>query len=178
MMLRLRKPNEWPLPSLAAALSMMLGGAAAAQDTPAPPDRFETARLVWNTLIAVDHANRTGNYSVLRDLAAPGFRKANDPARLAAIFAKVREQELGLGRVVLAAPVYAEPPKVLENGLYRVKGSFPARPVGVNFDLLYQHAEGEWRLFGIGVAPAEAAEAPTTEAGSPPPLPKPNAAEE
>lgn len=167
-----------PVPAAAIFLGLVLGGSwgasgAQGQETPAPPDRFETARLVWSTLIAVDHANRTGNYSVLRDLAAPGFRKANDPARLATIFAKVREEKLGLGRVVLATPLYAEPPKLQENGLYRVRGSFPGRPAGVNFDMLFQYAEGEWRLFGIGVAPAAAAEAPETEGTPRQPTPKP-----
>jgi hypothetical protein len=126
-------------------------------EAPTPPDQFETSRLVWTTLIAVDQANQTGNYSVLRDLGAPGFRQANDAARLAAIFANVREQQLGLGRVVLSAPVYDEPSKVLESGLYRVKGGFPGRPVGVSFEMLFQHAEGAWRLFGIRVGPLPAA---------------------
>jgi len=175
-----------PVPAVAIFLGLTLGAfwgapwgapggtsGAQGQETPAPPDRFETARLVWSTLIAVDHANRTGNYSVLRDLAAPGFRKANDPARLATIFAKTREQELGLDRVLLAAPVYSEPPKLQENGLYRVKGSFPGRPAGVNFDMLFQYAEGEWRLFGIGVAPAAAAEAPELQSEPRQPAPKP-----
>ncbi len=119
------------------------------------PDRQETARLIWTTLIAVDHANRTGNYSVLRDLAAPSFRDANNAARLAGIFARFRERDIGLRRVVLASPVYAEPPKILDSGLYRVKGSFPFRPVGIDFDLLFQHTDGEWQLFGVSIAPAE-----------------------
>jgi hypothetical protein len=139
----------------------------AAAGEAAPPDRFETARLVWSTLIAVDQANQTGNYSVLRDLAAPGFQKLNDPARLAAIFAAVRETDLGLGRVVLSAPVYTEPPTILENGLYRVKGAFPARPVGVAFEILFQNVEGRWRLFGISVGEAAPADAPAEGGDTP-----------
>lgn len=127
---------------------------------------------MWTTLIAVDHANRTGNYSVLRDLGAPGFQKADDPARLAAIFANVREQKLGLGRAVLATPVYAQPPRLQENGLFRVKGSFPARPAGIGFEMLFHQVEGEWRLFGIGIVPLAAAEAPDAESEPRQPVPK------
>lgn len=127
--------------------------AARAQETPVPPDRSQTAQLVWTTLVAVDHANRTGNFTVLRDLAAPEFRRVNDPARLAAIFATIREQDLGLDRVVLATPVYAEPPGLTKTGLFRIRGSFPARPTGVAFDLHFQHAEGAWKLFGVSIAP-------------------------
>lgn len=177
MMRSLWQSWRWRPPVLAAAISVALASVALAQqaEPPAPPDRFETARLVWTTLIAVDQANQTGNYSVLRDLAAPGFRQVNDPARLAAIFAKVREQQLGLGQVVLATPVYAEPPKVMESGLYQVKGSFPGRPAGISFEMLFQYAEGGWRLFGIGVGALAAAD-PPDKAGAPPrPAQKPAA---
>ena len=151
--------RRWRPPALAVALFMALALAghaheASAGTTPAP-DRQETARLIWTTLIAVDHANRTGNYSVLRDLAAPSFRDANNAARLAGIFAKFRTRDIGLRRVVLASPVYAEPPKILDSGLYRVKGSFAGRPVGITFDLLFQHTDAGWQLFGVSIAPAE-----------------------
>lgn len=39
--------------------------------------------------------------------------------------------------------------------MLRVKGVIPMRPEGVLFDMLFQHVAGEWRLFGIGVAPEE-----------------------
>jgi hypothetical protein len=160
------KSRVWRLPLRAAAvfLAAVLAttGQAPAQSA-VPPDQLETSRLIWTTLIAVDHANRTGNYSVLRDLSAPSFRDANDAARLAVIFAKLRERDIGLDRVVLTAPVLAAAPAVLENGLYRVTGSFPFRPVGVGFDLLFQSVDGQWRLFGVSVAPLEMAAAEEAE---------------
>ena len=156
--------RRWRPPALAVAIFMALAPAAHTHEASAegapPPDRQETARLIWTTLIAVDHANRTGNYSVLRDLAAPGFRDANDAARLAGIFAKLRARDIGLRRVVLASPVYAEPPKILDRGLYRVTGSFPFRPVGIEFDLLFQHSDGGWQLFGVSIAPVEMPDPP------------------
>jgi len=154
-----RRSRGWRPPALAVALLLVLASVGQAHEasaqTVSPPDRQETARLVWSTLIAIDHANRTGNYSVLRDLAAPGFRDANNAARLAGIFAPLRARDIGLRRVVLASPVYAEPPKILDSGLYRVKGSFAGRPVGITFDLLFQHTNAGWQLFGVSIAPAE-----------------------
>ncbi len=166
-----RKSRGWRPPALAVALLMALAPVGHAHEASAEgaqaPDRQETARLIWTTLIAVDHANRTGNYSVLRDLAAPSFRDANNAARLAGIFAKFRTRDIGLRRVVLASPVYAEPPKILDNGLYRVRGSFPFRPVGIKFDLLFQHTDSGWQLYGVSIAPAEmpapAADGPAQE---------------
>ena len=166
------RAGGWRPPALAVALLMALAPVGQAHEASAEgaaaPDRQETARLIWTTLIAVDHANRTGNYSVLRDLAAPAFRDANNAAQLAGIFAKFRKRDIGLRRVVLASPVYAEPPKILDNGLYRVRGSFPFRPVGIKFDLLFRFSRGEWQLFGVSIAPVEM---PAPPAGGPAPEP-------
>lgn len=135
----------------------MLGSVAEAQEQSPPPkpDRPETARLVWSTLIALHHANKTGNYSVLRELGAPGFQERNNPAQLASIFTRTREADLGLGRAVLYAPEYSEPPEIVDNGLYRVRGVIPMRPEGILFDLVFQHVRGEWRLMGVSIAPEE-----------------------
>lgn len=161
---------RWRSAILAAALLATSAAASAAPDRVPLPDRAETARLVWSTLIAVDQANKTGNYSVLRDLGAPGFRNANNPARLAGIFEKLREPDIGLGRAVLYAPEYSEPPKIQENGMLRVTGVIPMRPEGVEFDMLFQHVDGAWRLFGIGIG---AEEPKPIEGSSSSPTPKP-----
>lgn len=162
------------LPALAAVFAVLLGASAPAQDkvgAPAAPDRLETLELVWTTLIAVDQANRTGNYSVLRDLGAQGFREVNDQARLAAIFAGIREQDIGLNHVVVLTPVFTEPPRVMENGYFRVAGHFPTRPESIRFEMLFQHDRGTWRLFGIGIAPVEPPELRSNETPVPAPSP-------
>ena len=41
---------------------------------PANIDRNGVLMLVRSTLLALDQANKTGNYTVLRDLGVPGFR--------------------------------------------------------------------------------------------------------
>ena len=79
---------RFPLPSLIAGLlAVMLVSGAAAQKAPRfkliiPPDEA-LAIMIKTTLIAFNNANLTGNYSVLRDLAAPSFSEANNQARLA-----------------------------------------------------------------------------------------------
>src|SRR4051812_17480640 len=62
----------------------------------AVPDQLELSKLIWSTILAVDHANRSGNYSVLRDLGAQGFQINNDAAKLAEIFAGLRSQRIDL----------------------------------------------------------------------------------
>ncbi len=118
------------------------------------PGELELAKLVWSTLAAVDHANQAGNYSVLRDLAAPGFQINNDPAALAQIFASLRASRIDLSNTLLLAPTYLAAPSVVQPGIIRVQGNFGLRPTAINFDLYYQWISGKWRLFGVSIAPS------------------------
>jgi hypothetical protein len=118
----------------------------------AVPDSLTVAKLVWSTMAAVDHANATGNYSVLRDLGAPSFQTNNNAANLAGVFQAIRNQRLDLSNTLLVTPTFDIGP-VVEGGLLRMRGVFPLRPTGIAFDLLYQSVSGRWALFGIALVP-------------------------
>ena len=112
--------------------------------------------LIRATLLTLNDANRSGNYTVLHDLSAPGFKAKNSPADLAQIFASLRQQHFDLFAVALEAPKLSAPPHLEANGMLRLTGYFPTRPLQINFDLLFQNVEHEWRLFGISVATPQA----------------------
>ena len=144
-------------------LVVLLSGAAAAQQPQLKvPDNLKVAILIKNTVIALNNANLTGNYSVLRDLAAPGFAQANNPARLAQIFQKLRDRKIDLGPTVLFKPVLTREPFIAKNGLLLMEGYFATKPEKVEFDLAFKMVGGDWKLFGLRVdtAPATAAVAP------------------
>lgn len=126
----------------------------------AVPDALTVAKLVWTTMAAVDHANQTGNYSVLRDLGAPSFQANNNAAGLAGIFQAIRNLRLDLSNTLIVAPAYGIPPTILEGGVLRVRGIFPLRPIAIRFDMLFQPVGGRWALLGISVAPVQPAEPP------------------
>ncbi|MDB5511838.1 MAG: hypothetical protein JWR08_1321 [Enterovirga sp.] len=137
--------------------------------------------LVRSTLLALHHANQTGNYTVLRDLGAPGFQ-SNTAARLADVFASQRSQNLDLSGVAFLEPQLTRLPQIVQGGMMHMAGVFPSVPLQLNFELLFQPVEGRWRLFGLSVnlgqsgpsAPqAEAAPLAATgaSAGSPSALP-------
>jgi hypothetical protein len=111
------------------------------------------AKLIWSIMAAVDHANATGNYSVLRDLGAPSFQAANNAATLATVFQAIRNQRVDLSNTLIVSPTFDIGPRI-ENGLLRMRGAFPLRPGGVAFDLLFQPVQGRWALFGIALAPS------------------------
>src|SRR5690348_17246315 len=70
--------------------------ASAAADKPAQPapsvDPGQALYLVRSTLLTLNDANRSGNYTVLRDLAAPDFQARNSAADLASSFADLRRR--------------------------------------------------------------------------------------
>jgi hypothetical protein len=123
----------------------------ATQTRPAIPSPDLLLGLIRTTVIALNQANQTGNYTVLRDLAAPDFRNGNDASRLGAIFQVLREQSVDLTPLLQISPELAEPPTVNQNGLLRLNGFFPTEPLRVNFDLSFQMLENRWRPYTISV---------------------------
>jgi hypothetical protein len=140
---------------------------------PAQIDRNGVLILIRETLLALDQANKTGNYTVLRDLGAPEFQ-ANSAARLAEIFAQQRRDNVDLSGVAVIDPQLTLLPQIEENGMMRMAGFFPSVPTQVNFELLYAPVGGRWRLFGLSVSFGQAAPAaPQPPAPvAPPALPK------
>ena len=126
---------------------------------PASLDRNVTLILLRSSLLALDQANKTGNYTVLRDLGAPGFQ-ANTAAKLSEIFAQLRRDNLDLSGAAVSEPQLTVAPEIAANGLLHMKGFFPGTGAQVNFELLYAPVDGQWRLFGVSVGlgqPAAAA---------------------
>ena len=145
-----------PAPLLSALLIATAPAAAAAQQpprapaaSPAVPDQLSLAKLLWSTMAAIDHGNRTGNYSVLRELGSPAFQAGNDVAALAAVFAPIRRERIDLADTLLFEPHYEFAPGIVQ-GLLRMRGMFRMRPRGIQFDLLYQWNNG-WRLHGVAL---------------------------
>ncbi len=117
------------------------------------PNDLELAKLIWSMMVAVDQANQSGNYSVLRDMAAPGFQIQNNPSRLSEIFGSLRQSRIDISNTLLLTPTYTAAPSILDGNVLRLQGYFGLRPSSVYFDLYYQWVEGEWRLFGVSITP-------------------------
>jgi hypothetical protein len=131
-------------------------GAQPSAPTPAQIDRNGVIILIRSTLLALDDANKTGNYTVLRDLGSPGFQ-ANTDARLAEIFAPQRRDAIDLSGVAVLDPQLTLLPQIESNGMMRMAGFFPSVPTQVNFELAYAPVNRQWRLFGVSVSLGQAA---------------------
>src|SRR5215471_18975151 len=88
--------------------------------SPQPAIRQEQALyLVRSTLLTLNDANHSGNYTVLRDLAAPGFQARNTAADLAFAFTDLRRRNFDLyGAALLPPQLTAAPVLDAENRLH------------------------------------------------------------
>jgi len=170
--------RHWRVLVVAAGLLAMTSAGQAQTPAQAPKpaqiDRNGVLILIRSSLLALDQANKTGNYTVLRDIGAPGFQ-SNSAARLGEIFAKLRNDNLDLSGVAVIDPQLNLLPQIEANGLMRMAGFFPSVPTQVNFDLSFAAVNGQWRLFGISVSIGQSApvapEPPSPPAAQKPPPP-------
>ena len=121
----------------------------------AVPDPYQLSMMIYGALTALDQANATGNYTVLRALAAPAFQSLNSPDALADVFAKYRRAHVTLAPVVLFQPTLTADPKVGADGLLRLKGYFPTKPLRIGFELTFQNVEGAWRMIAMSILPSQ-----------------------
>jgi hypothetical protein len=100
---------------------------------PAPsvvmPDAEKIVLLVRTTLMTLNDAIQTGNFTVLRDKAAPGFREANSAARLGQAFSDLASRNVDLSVASVMGPQLTEAPVLdQEKGMLNIKGFFrPSR---------------------------------------------------
>jgi hypothetical protein len=145
--------------------------ATAAQGQPAAPSAqvkvqspINLLLLIRTSLIALDQANKTGYYTVLRDFGGSGMQRFTT-AQLADSFAGLREKHADLAAVTVVTPVVTQQPVIDSHGLMSLSGYFPTRPAQIEFQVVFQAEQGRWRLFGLNVAIAAAPPEPAQAAG-------------
>jgi hypothetical protein len=160
--------------------ALLLGSApiaARAQQAPAKPevvlpDANKIVLLIRTAILTLNDAVQTGNFTVLRDKAAPAFQARNTAAQLGAIFQNLAGQGVDLSAVSIITPQLTQDPAIDANARLRLKGYFPGDPVRIDFDLLFESVGGRWRLFGVSVTPTTAGASGAPAAA---PAPKPDA---
>lgn len=138
---------------------------AAAAPQPSSPISLEQALyLIRSTLLTLNDANRSGNYTVLRDLAAPEFQARNTAADLSQSFADLRRRNFDFYGAALLAPQLTAVPALDAEKRLRLTGFIPTRPLQINFDLSFEVVGEKWRLFGIAVQTPPAPPQPQADA--------------
>lgn len=145
-----RQPTEAPA----------VTGTLPAQQKPlAIPQPVKLDLLIRSTLMALNQANLSGNYTVLRDLGAPAFQRFYSAASLAEKFAGLRRAKIDFTPIFYFHPQLKQQAALQDGRFLRLVGFMPTRPQHIDFDLAYQNIEGEWLLvalsIGVSQAPAQ-----------------------
>jgi hypothetical protein len=173
--------SQWPLIAIAASAVSVLGfGVAVAEPAkqqvvtktaqPAglsvPPTGIQVL-LVRTVLVALDQANKTGNYAGLRALGAPNIQQQT-AEQLDTAFAPLRAQSLDLAPVLLVAPQF-NPSFVTPEGVLQLSGIFHTQPVSVKFSVAMSAVGGYWRLAAVSVNGAKLPRNPLVRKAPPKP---------
>lgn len=165
--------REWLGAVLVAALMLAQGAMPAKADADQPqalPDAKVAAALVRSTLLSLNDANLTANYSVLRAASAPDFQRLYSEEKLAAIFAVLRNKHVDLAAAAMHEPVIKDATYVPARRAVLLKGTVPPAGSAVpsfetNFNFAYQYVAGRWRLFRLDLS-IDPAQQPLQAAGT------------
>lgn len=135
----------------AADLNARQKAADAISDEVPMPDKALAYSLIFEIIIAVNNANLTENYSVLRGLGAPDFQKKYDEEELDQLFAPLRQQKINLRQVVLVKPIITKSQYQPVKKLFRLKGHLPTTPVAAHFEIQFQYFQNRWRLYALNL---------------------------
>lgn len=116
------------------------------------PSAEKLLLLVRLSLLTLNDALQTGNYTVLRDRAGPSFSSNNTAAQLGRIFAQLENQHLDLSAVAMQTLTLTVAEVSDVQPLLHIAGFFPGQTGQLSFDLTYEAYAGHWRLFGISVS--------------------------
>jgi hypothetical protein len=139
---------------------------------PPIPNVQSLVLLIRNAVVAVHQANQSGNYAVLRALAAPDFQQHNTAEGLSQVFSSLRAAGVDLGQVTAVNPRLYSDPAIDNSGFLRLAGFIPLGEARADFEMAFQLVNGRWRLFGIGVHPPRGPAIVAAKAASPKAIPE------
>jgi hypothetical protein len=118
---------------------------------PAMPGGEQIVMLIRTSLLSLNDAFITGNYTVFRDLLAPTVRDGNTAARISQVYAPFAAKGIDLAGVAILAPNLTEPPAIDQGNRLIVKGVFPGNPSPLIFALTMEPVAGRWRVRDLAI---------------------------
>ena len=130
--------------------ALLLAVPAQAEDTVPSPLKQEI--LVKTSLLTLNDANLTGNYTVLHAKLAKPFREQFNPDRLKQVFKPFADKKLDLGPIA-AKPLIATTDTLIDNrGALVLRGYFDTSPNRVYYEFDFIPSESEWKPIKLNVS--------------------------
>ena len=115
-----------------------------------PPDVL--LMMVRGVLAGVNQANFTDNYSVLHAMTTPDLQARVTVTQFGRAFSDLRKQNLDLSPAFVLSPQFTVTPSVTPQGILRLAGNFPSRPLQINFTIDYRPVDGFWLIDALSVS--------------------------
>ena len=115
------------------------------------PPEGDLAALTHRSMRLFAAAVARDDFSELYAGLATAWKRQTSAGDLRRTFATFVDKKIPLTVVDTSAPVFTAPAGIDSDGLLRVTGHYPTRPMRVLFTLHFLHEESQWRLAGIEV---------------------------
>jgi hypothetical protein len=133
----------------AIAVTLLLGMPAGATDT--VPSSTAQEILIKTSLLTLNDAIVSGNYTVLHTKLARPFREQFDPDRLKQAFKRFAEQKIDMAAISAAPPVATDDAQIDDRGALLLRGRFDVGRSRVVYELDFLPSEGEWKPISLHV---------------------------
>jgi len=107
--------------------------------------------LIKTSLLTLNDANITGNYTVLHAKLAKPFRDQFSPEKLKQAFKSLADQKLDYGLIAARPPVASAQATIDSRAALLLRGYFDTRPSRLTYDLDFIPSEGEWKPIKLNV---------------------------
>ena len=135
------------LAAVIGALLLLLPAQAA--DKVPPPMLQEV--LIKTSLLTLNDANLTGEYTVLHARLAKPFREQFNADRLKALFKVFADQNVDWGLIAAKQPVATAEATIDKRGALILRGYFDTTPSRMTYELDFLPSEGEWKPIKLNV---------------------------
>lgn len=107
--------------------------------------------LIKTSLLTLNDAIVSGNYTVLHTKLAKPFREQFDPDRLKQAFKSFADQKIDMAAIAAAPPVETEVAKIDDRGALLLRGRFDVDRSRLVYELDFLPSEGEWKAISLHV---------------------------
>jgi hypothetical protein len=134
----------------AIAVALLLAVPAGAADRIPNPTAQEV--LIKTSLLTLNDAIVSGNYTVLHAKLAKPFREQFDPDRLKQAFKSFADQKIDMAAVSAAPPIATDDARIDDRGALLLRGRFDVDRSRLVYELDFLPSEGEWKPIGLHVS--------------------------
>jgi hypothetical protein len=126
------------------------------------PESTEIAAMLAQVTRDFGEGVRARSFVKLHESMSFGARSRFSPAELEANFSQFVERQVDVSPVANLTPLLHAPAGIDTDGVLRVEGHYPSRPIQFNFDYSFSFEDGQWRLSGLKVSTTEPEAGPAT----------------